>query len=155
MALHRDIHWIGRQWAVTGHGMQLIDQKRKGLYDIEVSRLWDEDLVERVRASGWLNTADFDKGLTLARKRYPLPPGAAAPRPRTPKASPVEPVVPPPVAKPRGSRRKPSPPAEPPQAPVAAAEKPLDPPKPSLPGFQMRFGGRARFIRPWRVMMKR
>ena len=30
MALHRDIHWIGRQWAVTGHGMQLIDQKLKG-----------------------------------------------------------------------------------------------------------------------------
>ena len=25
MALHRDIFWIGRQWAVTGHGMQAID----------------------------------------------------------------------------------------------------------------------------------
>ena len=39
MPLHRDIHWIGRQWAVTGLGMQLIDQKLKGFFDIEVSQL--------------------------------------------------------------------------------------------------------------------
>ena len=45
MALHRDIFWIGRQWAVTGHGMQLIDQRLMGAFDIEVARLWDDDLI--------------------------------------------------------------------------------------------------------------
>ena len=47
MALHRDIFWIGRQWAVTGHGMQLIDQRLMGAFDIEVARLWDDDLIAR------------------------------------------------------------------------------------------------------------
>ena len=42
MALHRDIYWVGRQWAVTGHGMQTVDQKLKGEFDIEASRLWEE-----------------------------------------------------------------------------------------------------------------
>ena len=30
MALHRDIYWVGRQWAVTGFGIQAIDQRLKG-----------------------------------------------------------------------------------------------------------------------------
>ena len=63
MALHRDIYWVGRQWAVTGPGMQCIDQKQKGEFDIEVTRLWDDALVEAMRAKEWLNAADFDKGL--------------------------------------------------------------------------------------------
>ena len=69
MALHRDIFWIGRQWAVTGHGMQLIDQRLMGAFDIEVARLWDDDLIERMHAKEWLNAADFDKGLAVARTR--------------------------------------------------------------------------------------
>jgi hypothetical protein len=28
MALHRDIYWVGRQWAVTGYGIQACDQKK-------------------------------------------------------------------------------------------------------------------------------
>jgi hypothetical protein len=71
MALHRDIHWIGRQWAVTGFGMQLIDQKLKGFFDIEAVNLWDDGLIEAMHAKEWLNKADFDKGLAIARKRYP------------------------------------------------------------------------------------
>ena len=71
MALHRDIHWIGRQWAVTGHGMQLIDQKLQGFFDIEIIRLWDESLIETMHAKEWLNAADFDKGLAVARARFP------------------------------------------------------------------------------------
>ena len=71
MALHRDIHWIGRQWAVTGYGMQLIDQKLKGFFDIEAVNLWDDGLVEAMHAKDWLNKADFDKGLAIARARYP------------------------------------------------------------------------------------
>ena len=69
MALHRDIFWVGRQWAVTGHGMQLIDQRLKGAFDIEASRLWDDDLIESLRAKEWLKAEDFDKGLAVARKR--------------------------------------------------------------------------------------
>jgi hypothetical protein len=70
MALHRDIHWIGRQWAVTGYGMQLIDQKLKGFFDIEAIRLWEDGLIEAMHAKEWLNRADFDKGLSIARTRY-------------------------------------------------------------------------------------
>ena len=71
MALHRDIFWIGRQWAVTGHGMQLIDQRLEGAFDIEVIRLWDDDLIESLRAKAWLKAEDFDKALAVARTRHP------------------------------------------------------------------------------------
>jgi hypothetical protein len=70
MALHRDIFWIGRQWAVTGHGMQLIDQRLMGAFDIDVAGLWDDDLIVRMHAKEWLNAADFDKGLAVARTRH-------------------------------------------------------------------------------------
>jgi hypothetical protein len=73
MALHRDIYWVGRQWAVTGFGIQAIDQRLKGSFDIEMSRVWDEFAVERTRALAWLNAADFDKAIEIARARYPEP----------------------------------------------------------------------------------
>jgi hypothetical protein len=73
MPLHRDIFWIGRQWAVTGHGMQTIDQRLKGAFDIEVSRLWDDDLAEHLRAERWFNAEDFAKGIFIARAKYPEP----------------------------------------------------------------------------------
>jgi hypothetical protein len=79
MALHRDIFWVGRQWAVTGHGMQAVDQKQKGKFDIEASGVWEDGLAERMRAEGWLNEEDFDKALVVARKQFPQPPGRAAP----------------------------------------------------------------------------
>ena len=47
MPLHRDIHWLGRQWAVTGHGLQLINQKQMGYYDIEAARLWEARVRDR------------------------------------------------------------------------------------------------------------
>lgn len=94
MPLHRDIHWIGRQWAVTGHGVQLIDQKLQGFFDIEVSKLWDDVLVEAMHAKDWLNTADFEKALGIARARYPQAPGAET-SPRQPASLPaIEPVEP-------------------------------------------------------------
>ena len=52
MPLHRDIHWIGRQWAVTGNGMQAVDQRLKGKYDIDIARLWDDDLPKSLQADG-------------------------------------------------------------------------------------------------------
>jgi hypothetical protein len=91
MPLHRDIHWIGRQWAVTGLGMQLIDQKLKGFFDIEVSRLWEEALIETTRAKEWLNVADFDKGLEVARNRFPV--GGVTPSPPAEKVAPAPPVA--------------------------------------------------------------
>ena len=97
MALHRDILWIGRQWAVTGHGMQLIDQRLMGAFDIEVARLWDDDLIERMHAKEWLNAADFDKGLEVARARHlrsPAPAPAAA-EPQAAESLPSVPSAPP------------------------------------------------------------
>ena len=71
MALDRNIYWVGRQWAVTGFGIQAIDQRLKGNFDIEVSRLWDDIIVERTRGLAWINAADFDKALEMARARHP------------------------------------------------------------------------------------
>lgn len=87
MALHRDIYWVGRQWAVTGYGIQACDQKQKGQFDIEGSRLWEEGVQESVRALKWLNSEDFDKAISVARKYYPEPPRKTAP--------PDEPISPP------------------------------------------------------------
>src|SRR4051794_2598081 len=114
MPLHRDIHWIGRQWAVTGHGMQLIDQKLKGFFDIEASQLWEDALIETMRAKQWLNAADFDKGIEVARKRFPK--DGAAPSP------PAETIAPAPVLQ--------AAPAIAPMAPPAVVAPPIAPMEP-------------------------
>ena len=49
--------------------MQLIDQRLEGAFDIEVARLWDDELIESLRAKAWLKAEDFDKGLAVARTR--------------------------------------------------------------------------------------
>jgi hypothetical protein len=77
MALHRDIYWVGRQWAVTGYGMQAIDPKLKGQFDIEAIRLWEDGLSDSLNAGAWLNAEDFAKALSVARARYPQPPREA------------------------------------------------------------------------------
>jgi len=165
MPLHRDIHWIGRQWAVTGLGMQLIDQKLKGFFDIEILQLWDEALIETTRTKEWLNRADFDKGLDVARTRFrdqcpapPQPPPVlAAPLPEArpvardapvasaPSIVPVEPpcevAAPMRVAKPT----EPTPQAPEMIEPVISAPR----------EFQMRFSGNAKFVRPWRVLARK
>jgi hypothetical protein len=79
MALHRDIFWVGRQWAVTGFGLQAVDQRLKGAFDVEAARLWEDDLPQRMRALAWLNANDFDKALDLARTRFPQPPRKSLP----------------------------------------------------------------------------
>ncbi|GLR88094.1 hypothetical protein [Bradyrhizobium iriomotense] len=104
MALHRDIFWIGRQWAVTGFGIQAVDQRLRGVLDVEIARLWDDDFVQGRRAKPGLNLEDFDKALTLARTRYPQAPAARttvhaaielplALAPVAPPPKPVPPVV--------------------------------------------------------------
>ena len=73
MALHRDIYWVGRQWAVTGFGVQAVDQRLKGAFDIEVSQLWDDGLQVRMRSHAWVNADDFGTALMRARQRFPEP----------------------------------------------------------------------------------
>jgi hypothetical protein len=85
MPLHRDVFWVGRQWAVTGHGMQAVDQKQKSKFDIEIARLWDDDLAEDLSSERWFNLADFNEGLAIARARYPEPPGRPKPKPAPPR----------------------------------------------------------------------
>jgi len=76
MALHRDIFWVGRQWAVTGAGIQAVDQRLRGVLDINIERLWDEAHVQSRRAKPGVNLEDFDAAVTMARARFP---GATAP----------------------------------------------------------------------------
>lgn len=100
MPLHRDIHWLGRQWAVTGHGLQLINQKQMGYYDIEAARLWEARVTE-IQSKVWIDRPDFDKALEIARGKFAhlapadLPaPVAVAPPPPVRATPPVVPRAP-------------------------------------------------------------
>ena len=131
MPLHRDIFWVGRQWAVTGHGMQAVDQRLKGKYDIEASRLWDVGLPESLRADGWLNIEDFRKGLAVARKRHPAPAGKMPPPEQT--VSPLKEDV-----------------------PLLGDGGAATQPKPAAQTFDMRIEGSiAKFVSPWRIRRQR
>ncbi len=126
MALHRDIYWVGRQWAVTGYGIQACDQKQKGKFDIEAIRLWEDGVLDSVRAQKWLNIEDFDKAITVARKYYPEPPRKAAP-------SVAQPVANAPCLK----------------------EIAIEPPKPAVQKFHMRIeNSPAKFSRQWRIRIR-
>ncbi|WP_152977550.1 hypothetical protein [Bradyrhizobium pachyrhizi] len=99
MPLHRDIHWLGRQWAVTGHGLQLINQKQMGYYDVEAARLWDARVTE-VQSKAWIDRPDFDKALEIARGKFAqMAPADLSPP--APIASPPPPVRATPPAAPR------------------------------------------------------
>jgi len=162
MPLHRDIHWIGRQWAVTGHGVQLIDQKLQGFFDIEASKLWNDALIGSMYAKDWLNVADFEKALAIARTKYQQPASAPPPSAVTPRHD----VAPPPV-EPLPQSAKAEDPEAPEVEPRASVEPPpaiaelqtpavttsAEPPTPPL--FEMQCAGRARFVRPWRVMVRK
>jgi hypothetical protein len=135
MALHRDIYWVGRQWAVTGYGLQAIDQKQKGKFDIEAPRLWEDGLWESLRAEKWLNLDDFEKALAVARRRFPEPPRKAA-SPQE-KAAPLEEMAP-------GLKE------------TNSKESPKQPTKPVAQGFDMRIESwPAKFVRQWRIRIRR
>ncbi|WP_027579077.1 hypothetical protein [Bradyrhizobium sp. Ai1a-2] len=129
MALHRDIYWIGRQWAVTGFGMQLIDQRHGGKFDIEIAQLWGEGLAVDLSAQKWFDPVDFGKGLWVARQRHTRPPA-----PTEVDSAPEAPVV---------------------EKVEVATTAAVEPPPPKSAGFQLRTAGSAKFLRPWRVRMKR
>ncbi|HMM90737.1 hypothetical protein [Bradyrhizobium sp.] len=137
MALHRDILWIGKQWAVTGHGMQLIDQRLMGAFDIEVAHLWDDDLIASMHERAWLNTADFDQGLAVARARHQKPEPGSEPVPERPPS-----VAPSEIA--AAAPEEPSPPLP-----------PVEPAKPVSPAMEMKSNIGAKFARPWRAWMKK
>jgi hypothetical protein len=81
MALHRDIFWIGRQWAVTGSGIQAVDQRLKGAFDIDRAAVWNDGLLDSFSDQAWFNAADFEKALGVARGRFPAEPPAAVAAP--------------------------------------------------------------------------
>ena len=68
MALHRDIYWLGRQWAVTGYGIQAVNKKLNMQFDVQASRLWDENLSEPMLALDWFDAEDFEEAVQVARK---------------------------------------------------------------------------------------
>jgi hypothetical protein len=139
MALHRDIFWVGRQWAVTGYGMQAVDRKLKGKFDIEVSRLWEDGLLESIRAEAWLNVADFEKALGFAREHYPQAPRNEAP----PEADVLRLIDT--VLKEKSAK------------PAAEKETPIEEPKPAAAAtFDMRIESwPAKFVPQWRVRIRR
>ena len=69
MALHRNIFWLGRQWAVTGYGIQAVAKKLEGKFDVEASRLWEDGLSEPMLSEPWFDMSDFNEALDVARKR--------------------------------------------------------------------------------------
>jgi hypothetical protein len=129
MSLHREIYWVGKQWAVTGYGIQACNQRQKGRFDIEASRLWEDGVQDAVRAEKWVNADDFEKAITVARKYFPEPPGKAR--------APEKPIA-----------------AEKPIAPVEHKPPPVPeaPPKPVAPKFDMRAEGLGAKLTPvWRI----
>jgi hypothetical protein len=149
MALHRDIYWVGKQWAVTGYGIQACDQKQKGKFDIEAARIWEDGVLDSLRDQKWLNAKDFDKAISVARTHYPEPPRKAAPppAPATTKSPDKSPDKTPEKIDPPEKKRAPRLKAE-----GAAAE----PANPVAPAFEMRVNGwPAKLVPVWRVRIRR
>lgn len=124
MALHRDIYWVGKQWAVTGLGIQACNQKQRSQFDIQASLLWEDGVQDAVRNLDWVNREDFDKAVAAARKHYPEPPRKTPPPPA---------------------------PVDSPATHMAAAPEP-EPSRLAAPKFDMRVEGVPARLRPmWRV----
>jgi len=69
VVLHRDIYWLGKQWAVTGYGVQAVDKKLEMRFDVEADRIFEEGLAEPMRSEGWFDEHDFILALGVARRR--------------------------------------------------------------------------------------
>ena len=68
MTLHRDIYWLARQWAVTGHGIQAVNKKLNMRFDVEVSRIDEDGLDQPMRGLEWFDAEDFAEALRVARR---------------------------------------------------------------------------------------
>lgn len=69
MVLHRDVYWLGKQWAVTGYGIQAVDKKLEMKFDVEAHRIWEEGLEEALASESWFDRQDFTEALDIARRR--------------------------------------------------------------------------------------
>jgi hypothetical protein len=69
VVLHRDVYWLGKQWAVTGYGIQAVDKKLEMKFDIEAHRIWEDGLAEALAAESWFDREDFIEALGVARRR--------------------------------------------------------------------------------------
>ncbi len=69
VVLHRDIFWLGRQWAVTGYGIQLVSTKHGMRFDIAAADIGRDDLDAPMRDEPWFDATDFAEALTVARRR--------------------------------------------------------------------------------------
>jgi hypothetical protein len=148
MALHRDIYWVGRQWAVTGYGIQACDQKQKAQFDIEAARIWEDGVLETMRAQKWLNIEDFSKAVSVARARYPEPPQKVAPLPKSVLDS-VEAVASERDLK-ETSRQETG------LKEASPKDVPIEEPKPAAQNFNMRIDGwPAKFVPQWRIRVRR
>ena len=147
MALHRDIYWVGRQWAVTGFGVQAVDQRLKGAFDIEASKVWDDGLPARMRGHAWVNGDDLDKALTMARRRFPEPAKKSLPLVESVLEL-MQPPAPSPLQQPL-----PLPPADEAGVQFVDAATSVELPRPAPPPpLQLRMQGQlARFVPQWRV----
>ena len=67
--MHRDIYWLGRQWCVTGYGVQLTDPKWRMTFDVPADRLWSDGLADAVESEPWFDRADFLEAVEVARRR--------------------------------------------------------------------------------------
>jgi hypothetical protein len=172
MALHRDIYWVGKQWTVTGHGIQACDQKQKSKFDIEASRLWEDGVLEDIRALKWLNGEDFEKAVAVARKQFPEPPRKTGPREKTvfpaEKAVPEKKALPEKKSVPEKPEKKVLPEKRnlPEEKVLAVTDAVLKEPglkgtaakqpKPAAQTFNMRIESwPAKFVRQWRVRISR
>jgi hypothetical protein len=146
MALHRDIYWVGRQWAVTGSGVQAVDQRLQGAFDVEFPQLWDDGLQARMRAHAWVNAEDFDKALMLARQRFPQPAKTSPPLVES-----VQELIQQPA--PGSSSQPPSPLSADEAGPQhVEAKASIERRQEVAPPLQFRMQGRlARFLPQWRV----
>jgi hypothetical protein len=54
---------------VTGYGVQAVDKKLEGEFDVEASRLWEDGLSEPMLSEPWFDLSDFNEALDIARKR--------------------------------------------------------------------------------------
>lgn len=81
MSLHRDIYWLGRQWAVTGYGIQAVDQRRFGQHDVEAARIGDSEVIAALETLGWFDVEDFREAVRQAQQRPKFGPGGLRIRP--------------------------------------------------------------------------
>ena len=107
-----------------------------GDFDIEVARLWDDDLIERIMPRSG-SRPDFDKGLAVARTRHPQPQAESTSqlRRRLQRSSPSRRL-----RCQAGAARYHSSLQPPPAPPGAASPQPLpiEPPKQESPDLQMK-----------------